>query len=687
MLKFDRSKFEHSLNSTQNKQPSLTKMASVINLSKKDDGPAASEARRRRRVGLIYDERMCKHSTPLGDHHPENPNRIRAIWNKLLSARIPQRCVVLNGKEIDDKYIAAVHTKNHIDLIKTISSKKMDSQRNKMAARFNSIYFNEGSSEAAYLAAGSVIEVAKKVANGELNSAFAIVRPPGHHAEEHVPMGFCLYNNVAIATSFLLNERKDLGINKILIVDWDVHHGNGTQKMFWKDPRVLFFSVHRYEYGSFYPGGDEGTHIMTGEGPGAGYNINVPWQNGCCGDADYIAVWDHILIPVAKEFNPDMIIISAGFDAAIGDPLGGCCITPNGYSVMLKKLMDFAGGKIVMALEGGYNLDSLANSVLACVEVLLEDKTIDGSSEVYPFESTWSVIRTVREELSPFWPILSEKIPKMLTTRITPQVQIISSDSDGEYDNGPNTVSEDLEEDLINPLSKLTVEEDNHGQVTMVSPPWRSELSNIDIWYATYGSNMSQARFRCYIEGGQAEGMRRPCAGAMDKSPPKAILWKTVPHRLFFGRERTLTWGPGGVAFLHPESNNHDKAYLCLYRITLEQFNDVLLQENVPTPDMRCALFDLTSLDSIENERQISVEVLKRGWYHNVVYLGKEDDIPVLTMTCTLSHIEGFKSGELPLSPPPEEYVNTLVKGLVEGMQLSEEEAIAYIQEASTKAL
>ncbi|KAI7737544.1 hypothetical protein M8C21_008847, partial [Ambrosia artemisiifolia] len=259
----------------------------------------------RRRVGLVYDERMCKHSTPRGEPHPENPDRIRAIWNKLTSAGIHQRCMVFDAKEVEDKYIAAVHTNNHINLIKTISSKKMGSKRNRVAARYNSIHFNEGSSESAYLAAGSVLEVAEKVAKGELNSAFAIVRPPGHHAEENEPMGFCLFNNVAIATSFLLNQ-KELGVNKILIVDWDVHHGNGTQKMFWKDSRVLFFSVHRHEYGSFYPTGDDGSHIMIGEGPGAGYNINVPWENGQCGDADYIAVWDHILIPVAREFNPDI---------------------------------------------------------------------------------------------------------------------------------------------------------------------------------------------------------------------------------------------------------------------------------------------------------------------------------------------------------------------------------------------
>ncbi|GAB4845402.1 Histone deacetylase 5, variant 2 [Ancistrocladus abbreviatus] len=636
------------------------------------------------RVALVFDERMCRHDTPDGDDHPECPDRIRAIWNKLRDSGVVDRCVVFNAKEAEDKYILSVHSKDHVDLIRNISSKQFDSKRNKIASRFNSIYLNKGSSEAAYLAAGSVIEAVDRVAKGDVNSAFAIVRPPGHHAEYDEPMGFCLFNNVAAAASYVLNERQELGVQKILIVDWDVHHGNGTQKTFWKDSRVLFFSVHRHDFGSFYPANDNGSHNMIGEGPGAGYNINVPWEHGRCGDPDYLAVWDYILIPVAKEFNPDLIIVSAGFDAAVRDPLGGCCLTPYGYSVMLRKLMDFAQGKIVLALEGGYNLQSLANSALACVEVLLDGKPIAGSSEAYPFESTWRVIETVRRKLSAYWSTLADELPMKLTNYKAPpskQYNVVISDSESEN-------FADLVEDIIKPLSELKVEgHDDAGQRHNISAIWRSQLSKIDIWYATYGSNMWKHRFLCYIEGGQVEGMRKPCPGSMDRSPPKEILWKRIPHRLFFGRDQTATWGTGGVAFLHPESNSEHMAYICMYKITLEQFNDVLYQENISSYEISSPFFDEEALMDIRNHHSLSLEPLKRGWYHNVVYLGEERGIPILTMTCELVDFENFRSGKLPLRAPSEKYANTLIRGLVEGEQLSETDATTYIHECAAAPL
>ncbi|XP_065013110.1 histone deacetylase 5-like isoform X1 [Musa acuminata AAA Group] len=677
------------------------------------------------RVGLIYDERMCRHTTPDGEAHPECPERIRAIWKKLESEGIPRRCVVLNAKKVEDKYLASVHTQNHIKLIKNISSKEFDSRRQRIASKFNSIYLNVGSSEAAYLAAGSVIEASEKVAKGDLNSVIAIVRPPGHHAESNEAMGFCLFNNVAVAVNYLLNEKPELGIKKILIVDWDVHHGNGTQKMFYKDPRVLFFSVHRFDFGCFYPSGDDGAYCMIGEGPGAGYNINIPWEHGQCSDADYIAVWDHVLIPIAKEYNPDIILVSAGFDAAIDDPLGGCCVTPHGYSLLLQKLMQFAQGKIVMVLEGGYNLKSIANSVLACAKVLLQEESV-GSIQTATFKSTWRVIEAVRHELKGYWPVLDVELPQnLLITNSRPcpaEVTYSSSESDVENDEGAaRTInfSDFVEDDVLLPLSKLKIDEGNHGKVIASDQvqeeeslsaseashdaelvtsneivdgyiTWRSLLSKVEVWYASFGSNMWMPRFLCYIEGGKVEGMSAPCCGSLDKSSPKDVIWKIVPHRLLFGRSHTRTWGAGGVAFLDPERSTSDKAYLCMYRITLEQFNDVLLQENSLHQEngiikqMASPLLDLHILEYVAKNKSLPLKTLKDGWYSTVLYLGKEDDLPILTMTCSASDVERFKSGELPASVPAKDYMNTLVNGLVEGKQLTREEAVAYVNGAAT---
>ncbi|CAM0906635.1 unnamed protein product [Alopecurus aequalis] len=652
------------------------------------------------RVGLLYDDRMCAHATPDGEDHPENPERLRAIWRKLAAEGVASRCVVMKAKEAKEKYIASVHTQNHIKLMRNISSKEYDSRRNRTAKKFNSIYFNEGSSESAFLAAGSVIEVSEKVAAGELNSAIALVRPPGHHAEHNEAMGFCLFNNVAVGANYLLNERPDLGIKKILIVDWDVHHGNGTQKMFYSDPRVLFFSVHRFDYGSFYPSQGDASHCFIGEGAGQGYNINVPWEH------------------------------------ALGDPLGGCCITPNGYALLLTKLLGFAKGRMVMALEGGYNLKSIANSVCACAKVLLGDKFTFNALETQPFESTWRVIQMVRDELKTYWPVLSSKLPKDVPLRSTPSYiePYASSGSESDVEdvdelhddvssgNIIQVVDEVLREriamlklDQDNLATKNTssctaveqsptdsVEAQNDGSVVAstriydLSFTWRSALSKVYVWYASFGSNMWKPRFLCYIEGGKVDGMSISCFGSHDTSPPSGTMWKTVPHRLFFGRSSTPCWGTGGVAFLNPEINYNDKSYICMYKITLEQFNDVLFQENRLVKDSSedgktespCSpLIGLSEMESVSSNKALHLEPIKDSWYSNVVYLGEEDDLPILTMTCPSTDVARHRSGELPLAPPSETYSATLIKGLVEGKQLDTNEAANYINDAAARGL
>ena len=178
---------------------------------------------------------------------------------------------------------------------------------------------------AAALSAGSVIEVVQRVARGELTNAVANVRPPGHHAERATAMGFCFFNNVAVAAKM---AQRNPQIRKVLILDWDIHHGNATENQFLDDPNVLYISLHRYEGGQFYPG--TGAPTVVGEGRGAGRNINIGWPHGGVGDVEYLAAFWHVIMPIATSFAPDLVLVSAGFDSALGDPLGGCCVSPAG---------------------------------------------------------------------------------------------------------------------------------------------------------------------------------------------------------------------------------------------------------------------------------------------------------------------------------------------------------------------
>ncbi|KAK5885625.1 hypothetical protein CesoFtcFv8_019320 [Champsocephalus esox] len=209
------------------------------------------------------------------------------------------------------------------------------------------------SSAAVRMAVGSVIELAFRVAAGELKNGFAVVRPPGHHAEESTAMGFCFFNSVAI-TAKLLQQK--LGVGKILIVDWDIHHGNGTQQAFYSDPSVLYVSLHRYDDGNFFPG--SGAPEEVGSAAGVGFNVNIAWTGGVeppMGDVEYLTAFRSIVMPVAQQFSPDVVLVSAGFDAVEGhqSPLGGYNVSAKCFGQLTQLLMDLAGGRVVLALEGG----------------------------------------------------------------------------------------------------------------------------------------------------------------------------------------------------------------------------------------------------------------------------------------------------------------------------------------------
>ena len=243
----------------------------------------------------------------------------------------------------------------------------------------NSLYFNQSSAECAYLAAGSVADITRQVLEGSLANGVAVVRPPGHHATCSCSMGFCVFNNVAVAARAAVRERWG-GARRVLIVDWDVHHGNGTQKIFETDSNVLYVSIHRYDDGVFFPGGTRGHFTNTGTATGRGCTVNIPWDctfdpGGTPGDAEYLLAFDRIIEPICGDFRPDIVLVSAGFDAAVGDPLGGCRVTPEGFYEMTRRLqaVPTAKGRVIVALEGGYNLKSTARSMTACSAALLGD--------------------------------------------------------------------------------------------------------------------------------------------------------------------------------------------------------------------------------------------------------------------------------------------------------------------------
>lgn len=244
---------------------------------------------------------------------------------------------------------------------------------------FSCTDFNQSTAESAYLAAGSVIEMTQRILEGKLANGVAVVRPPGHHATCGCSMGFCVFNSVAVAARAALREHWG-NARRVLILDWDVHHGNGTQKIFESDSSVLYISIHRYDDGEFFPGGTRGHFANAGIGTGRGYTVNIPWdcpggRDGSPGDADYLLAFEQIVEPMCGDFRPDVVLVSAGFDAAVGDPLGGCQVTPGGFYEMTRRLqaLPSAKGRVIIALEGGYNLKSTARSMSACTSALLGD--------------------------------------------------------------------------------------------------------------------------------------------------------------------------------------------------------------------------------------------------------------------------------------------------------------------------
>ena len=301
------------------------------------------------KTGIVKDRRYLDHW--MGEYHPECPERLQIIYAMLEDPDMAKRFREVPVRRAEKDELLLIHALSYVDLLESTAGREytyLDPDTHTCAASY----------ETALLAVGGLCQAVAMVHSGELKNAFALVRPPGHHAEKGHAKGFCLFNNVGVGARY---AQEYLGIRRVLIADWDLHHGNGTQHAFENDPSILYFSTHQYPY---YPG--SGAFEEAGSGRGKGYTVNVPITVGY-GDGEFIGLYEKILRPIALEFNPELILVSAGFDTYAGDPLGGMNVTPEGFAGLTRTIMNIAdeccGGKMVCTLEGGYHLEGQRDSV------------------------------------------------------------------------------------------------------------------------------------------------------------------------------------------------------------------------------------------------------------------------------------------------------------------------------------
>ncbi len=330
-------------------------------------------------TGIVEDPHFRDHRGPAG--HPERPERLAAVAAAIAprSARLVRR----PSRPATPEEILRVHGRDHLDAV-------ADAARLAPTQLDADTYVSPESCEVALLAAGATIELARGVARGELRNGLAAVRPPGHHAEADTAMGFCLFNNVAIAARALQAED---GVGRILILDWDVHHGNGTQHMFEDDDSVLYLSTHQYPY---YPG--TGDAVEAGRGRGEGWTVNVPMPAGC-GDTEYVGALQRVLVPVAQQFRPEIVLLSCGFDAHRDDPLAGMRVSAEGFRGMAAIVRgladDLCGGRLACVLEGGYAASGLQEGTAALLDALLDPTPPPKTVALRPGEPLTAIIDRV----------------------------------------------------------------------------------------------------------------------------------------------------------------------------------------------------------------------------------------------------------------------------------------------------
>ncbi|CAN9512375.1 unnamed protein product [Ophioblennius macclurei] len=402
-------------------------------------------------TGLAYDAQMLKHQCTCGDNsrHPEHAGRVQSIWSRLQERGLTHQCERIHSRKATLEELQSVHSEEYAIFFGTSPFHRSKLANHKLAGisffrellcggvgvDADTVWNEQHTSTASLIAAGCVTDLALKVAQRELKNGFAVVRPPGHHAEHSSPLGFCFFNSVAIAAKQLQHK---LNVSKILIVDWDVHHGNGTQCAFYNDPSVLYISLHRYDDGNFFPGSGHPSEV--GKGAAKGFNVNVGWTGGLnppMGDAEYLAAFRAVVMPIAHEFSPDVVLVSAGFDAVEGHApsLGGYKVTAKCFGFLTRQLMSLAGGRVVLALEGGHDLKAICDASEACVRALLGMEVEPLSQAVLDQKPCGNAVRSLQEVIQvhgEYWQSVKDSAATVDLSYLQAQRRRLRRDSDSE---------------------------------------------------------------------------------------------------------------------------------------------------------------------------------------------------------------------------------------------------------------
>ena len=303
-----------------------------------------------KKVGIVYDDVLLRHAPPVW--HPDSPDRLTTIIRTLKASGLWDKLIPLAPRPAAFEDIARVHTDPYIQIVRNFGSGELDTDT----------YLSEGTLNAALHAAGAVMVAVEQCNQGKVERAFCAIRPPGHHAEADQAMGFCIFNNVAVGARYA----RTLGYERVFIIDFDAHHGNGTQHIFEEDDSVFYFSTHQHPY---YP--DTGKDMERGKGKGAGYTYNVPILAGS-GNKEYLAVYQDILPGVINRFDPDLILVSAGYDIHVNDPHANIRVSHEGIHGIVRSILSSSACPMVFVLEGGYDLPSLGESVQITIEEMLK---------------------------------------------------------------------------------------------------------------------------------------------------------------------------------------------------------------------------------------------------------------------------------------------------------------------------